>query len=57
MTVKELKKALRGVPDEIPVRVLVDSWESHMEDAWGAGYSKDKDPETGEVEKEFVINC
>ena len=57
MTVKELKKALSRVPDEVPVRVLIDSWESHTEDAWGAAYCKDKDPETGEVEKEFVINC
>jgi hypothetical protein len=57
MTVKELKKALRGVPDDVPVRVLIDSWESHTEDAWMASYSKEEDPETGEVDTEFRINC
>jgi hypothetical protein len=56
MTVKELKKALRGVPDDVEVTVLVDSWESHTESAWSASYSKEAD-EDGEVTEEFTINC
>lgn len=56
MTVKELKKALRGVPDDVEVTVLIDSWESHTENAWGACYEKTED-EDGEITEEFTINC
>lgn len=56
MTVKELKKALRSVPDNVEVKVLIDSWESHYEDAWGAGYYEDEDEDGNPVER-FTINC
>ena len=58
MTVKELKKALRGVPDNLPVRGLVDGYDSQTKDAWMAHYSAEEDEENGEVfEEEFTINC
>lgn len=56
MTVKELKKALRGVPDETPVSILIDSWESESRAPWMAHYTTDED-EDGEVTTEFRINC
>ena len=56
MTVKELKKALNKVPDNVEVLVLIDSWESHYESAWSAGYYQDEDEEGNTVER-FTINC
>lgn len=54
MTVKELKKALRGIPDSYEVAVLVDGWESQLKYAWSASY--DVDEEEGDKEI-FTINC
>jgi hypothetical protein len=56
MTVKELKKALRGVPEDAPVSILIDSWESESRGAWMAHYTKEVE-EDGEVTEEFRINC
>lgn len=56
MTVKELKKALRGVPDETSVSILIDSWESQSRDPWMAHLSTEED-EDGEIITEFRINC
>ena len=56
MTVKELKKALRNVPDETTVTILVDGYESESKDPWMAHYVADEDDE-GEVTKTFKINC
>jgi hypothetical protein len=56
MTVKELKTALRGVPDDVPVKILIDSWESRSEDAWMAHYDTETDEDGNETE-EFTINC
>jgi hypothetical protein len=55
MTVKELKKILSKVPDDAEVMALVDSWESHYENVWAAGYEEEE--EDGEVIKRFTINC
>ena len=57
MTVKELKKALRGVPEDVEVTVLVDSWESSIENAWAAHYDIDEDENTGDPIERFIINC
>ena len=56
MTVKELKKALRGVPDDVEVSILIDSWESESRAPWMAHYIIDED-EDGEEIIEFRINC
>jgi hypothetical protein len=56
MTVKELKKALRGVPDDTEVTVLLDSWEAQEAKAWGAHYNKEED-ENGDIIEQFEINC
>jgi len=56
MTVKELKKALRDVPDETTVTILVDGYESESKDPWMAHYVEDEDDD-GEVTKTFRINC
>ena len=55
MTVKELKKALRGVPDDIEVSILIDGYESESRAPWMAHYTKEE--EGGEVTEEFRINC
>jgi|LakMenEpi03Aug12_release.lakeMendotaPanAssembly.Ray.scaffolds.fasta_scaffold4617836_1 hypothetical protein len=56
MTVKELKKALKGVPDHIEVRALKDGVYCEKTDVWMAGFQQDED-ENGESTEEFVINC
>lgn len=56
MTVKELKEALKGVPNHVEVSILIDSWESESRSPWLALYSSEKDEE-GELVEEFTINC
>jgi hypothetical protein len=56
MTVKELKKFLRGVPDNVEVSILVDGYESESRAPWMAHYTKEEE-EDGEVTEEFRINC
>ena len=55
MTVKELKKALRGVPDDVEVTALKDGAHCERTDVWMAYY--DKEEENGEVIETFTINC
>jgi TusA-related sulfurtransferase len=56
MTVKELKKALRGVPEGVEVSILIDGYESESRAPWMAHYTKEVE-EDGEVTIEFRINC
>jgi len=56
MTVKELKKSLKGVPDHIEVRALKDGVYCEKTDVWMAGYVIDEN-EDGQTTEEFVINC
>lgn len=56
MTVKELKKALRGVPDDVEVTVLKDGTYCERTSAWMAHFDQDED-EDGNVEETFTINC
>lgn len=60
MTVKELKKALRGVPDDVEVVALKDGGYCEQTNVWGAGFDnyEEKD-EDGNVEaiRKFTINC
>lgn len=56
MTVKELKKALRGVPDNVEVVALKDGVHCEQTNVWGAHYDKDPD-EDGNIIEEFTINC
>lgn len=56
MTVKELKKALRGVPDDVEVVALKDGVYCEQTDVWGAHYDKDLD-EDGNQTEEFTLNC
>jgi hypothetical protein len=61
MTVKELKKALRGVPDDVEVVALKDGTYCERVGVWGAYYdnSEEVDEQDGEtyVTREFTINC
>jgi hypothetical protein len=58
MTVKELKKALKGVPDDVEVRALKDGVYCEKTDVWWASYQDgNEEDEDGEVCQEFVINC
>jgi hypothetical protein len=57
MTVKELKNALRGVPDHVQVRALKDGVFCEKTDVWMAGYNKETDNATGGETEEFTINC
>jgi hypothetical protein len=56
MTVKELKEALKGVPNNVEVTALKDGVYCERTDVWGAGYDKYED-EDGNVVEEFTINC
>jgi|LakMenEpi03Aug12_release.lakeMendotaPanAssembly.Ray.scaffolds.fasta_scaffold3726195_1 hypothetical protein len=60
MTVKELKKALRGVPDDVEVTALKDGVYCDETNVWGAGFDnyEEKD-EDGDIEviRKFTINC
>jgi hypothetical protein len=56
VTVQELKEALRGVPDEVNVIILVDGYESESKEPWLARHITDED-EDGTVTEEFRINC
>jgi hypothetical protein len=56
MTVKELKLALAGVPEETIVRALKDGVYSEYSDVWWANY-KEQEDEDGNVDGEFVLNC
>jgi len=56
MTVKELKKALRGVPDDVEVVALKDGAHCEYSGVWGAHYDTDED-EDGNARNEFTINC
>lgn len=56
MTVKELKRALRGVPDDVEVTVLKDGTYCERTSAWMAHFDQDED-EDGNVEETFTINC
>jgi hypothetical protein len=60
MTVKELKKALKGVPDDVEVTALKDGVYCERTDVWGAHYDKyEEENEDGEVIEvnQFTINC
>jgi hypothetical protein len=60
MTVKELKKALRGVPDDVVVTALKDGVYCDRTDVWGAGFDNyiDKDEDGYEEHiRRFTINC
>ena len=59
MTVKELKKALRGVPDDVEVVALKDGNYCEYTNAWGAHYDNYEEEEDGETVKinQFTINC
>jgi hypothetical protein len=60
MTVKELKKALRGVPDDVEVVALKDGVYCEQTDVWGAGFDDyiDKDEDGYEEEiRIFTLNC
>jgi hypothetical protein len=56
MTVKELKKALSGVSEDVDVSILIDGYESESRAPWMAHYTKEEE-EDGEVTEEFRINC
>ena len=56
MTVKEFKKALRGVPDDVEVSVLVDGYVCESRSPWMAHHVKEQE-EDGEVTEVFRINC
>jgi len=56
MTVKELKKALRGVPDNVEVVALKDGTHCEQTNVWFAHYDKDPD-EDGDIIEVFTINC
>jgi hypothetical protein len=55
MTVGELKKALRGIPDDITVTALKDGVYCERTDVWDASF--DKYEEDGETIEQFTINC
>jgi hypothetical protein len=59
MTVGELKKALRGVPNDVPVTALKDGVYCERTDVWSAHHDNYEDEEDGEIIKinEFTINC
>jgi len=60
MTVKELKKALRGVPDDVEVTVLKDGVYCERTDAWAAHFDNEEEvDEDGNTEhtRTFTINC
>ena len=57
MTVKELKKALRGVPDDVEVTALKDGVYCEETNVWGAHYDIDEDEDTGDPIERFTINC
>jgi hypothetical protein len=56
MTVGELKKALRGVPNDVEVTALKDGAYCERTDVWMASYDKEIDEDGNETE-EFTINC
>jgi hypothetical protein len=60
MTVKELKKALKGVPDNVEVTALKDGAYCERTEVWAAHWDnyEEKD-EDGEIYKvnQFTINC
>jgi hypothetical protein len=56
MTVKELKKALRGVPENIPVSILVDGYDVQRREPW-MGHHDVTDDENGQEVETFTINC
>jgi hypothetical protein len=55
MTVKELKAALKGVPDHVEVTALKDGTYVERVDVWMANY--DREEEDGEIVETFTINC
>lgn len=59
MTVKELKKALRGVPDDVEVTALKDGVHCERTDVWSAHYDNYEEEEDGETYQinQFTINC
>jgi hypothetical protein len=60
MTVKELKKILRGVPDDVEVTALKDGVYCEETAVWFAGFdSYEEKDEDGYVEviRKFTINC
>ncbi len=56
MTVKELKLALKNVPEDTEVRALKDGVYCEKTDVWWASYNEEEDDD-GNVSAEFVINC
>jgi|LakMenEpi03Aug12_release.lakeMendotaPanAssembly.Ray.scaffolds.fasta_scaffold3155992_1 hypothetical protein len=60
LTVKELKKALRGVPDDVVVTALKDGGYCERTEVWGAYFDNYEDEdEDGDVEnvRRFTLNC
>ena len=60
MTVKELKAALEGVPDDVEVTALKDGTCCERTDVWLAGFDDyEETDEGGNVEqiRRFTINC
>jgi hypothetical protein len=60
MTVKELKKALRGVPDDVEVTALKDGAYCERTNVWAAHWDRyEEEDEDGEIYKvnQFTINC
>jgi hypothetical protein len=61
MTVKELKTALKGVPNDTEVWALKDGTYCEKTEVWGAYYQEDDNQNAqdsqGNATKEFVINC
>ena len=56
MTVKELKAALKGVPDHVEVTALKDGYVCERTNVWMAHYDQDEE-DNGEVTETFTINC
>jgi hypothetical protein len=56
MTVKELKAALKGVPDHVEVTALKDGYVCERTDVWSAGYYEDEDEDGNSIDR-FTINC
>jgi|LakMenEpi03Aug12_release.lakeMendotaPanAssembly.Ray.scaffolds.fasta_scaffold3703157_1 hypothetical protein len=54
MTVKELKKALKGVPDDADVVVLIENHDD-VSNIWHATY--DENDYDGNYVNQFRVNC
>ncbi len=59
MTVKELKLALKDVPDDTEIRAQRDGVHCERTDVWWASYndSPNNEDENEDNNGEFIINC